>query len=395
MVATPPDCKPQHQDNLRVLHLFRSPMGGLFRHVMDLASGQSQRGLQVGIACDVRTGGDFAEITLEALEPDCSLGIHRIPVSRKPGWSDLKAIRLLSRVCKKNSPDILHGHGAKGGAYARLLASRLGVKAVCTPHGGSLHYSSASPSGSLYLSLERMLKQRTDGMIFESEYARQAYLEKVGRASFPSCVIHNGLYDSEFAALTQDTRHYDFVFVGEMRKLKGIDVLLDALALVRQQRIVTLLMAGSGRDETRLHTRIKELGLNEAITLSPPVYPATKAMVQGACVVAPSLAESLPYLVLETIAAGVPILTTRVGGIPEIFGPYAHRLLPPGDADSLARAMLKVLEDPGAAHGEAETLRRHAASHLRVSQMVQATIDFYEQITGLQEGTAHQSEPNP
>lgn len=390
MAATPSDGDPPQYKSLKVLHVLRSPLGGLFRHVKDLAHGQSQHGLQVGIACDTLTGGTFAGDVLHALRADCRLGIYRIPISRKPGWSDLKVAAQLIRLCKKRSPHIIHGHGAKGGAYARILASRSGARAVCTPHGGSLHYTSASLSGALYLSLERMLKHRTNGMIFESEYARQAYLEKVGGMSFPSRVIHNGLYDSEFAALTQDACGYDFVFVGEIRKLKGIDVLLDAVSMARQHRRVTLLMAGSGPDEIRLQNRINQLGLREAITLSPPMYPATKALAKGACIVAPSLAESLPYLVLETLAAGVPMLTTRVGGIPEIFGPYAHQLLPPGDVESLAQAMLKVLDDPVAAQRDAQTLRRHVKSHLRVTQMVQATIEFYEQITGIQKRTARQ-----
>ena len=77
-----------------------------------------------------------------------------------------------------------------------------------------------------------------------------------------------------------------------------------------------------------------ELGLDGVVDVSPPIYPVTKALAKGKCIVIPSLAESLPYVVLETAAAAVPLLTTKVGGIPEIFGKSADRLLPPADAEA-------------------------------------------------------------
>ena len=72
--------------------------------------------------------------------------------------------------------------------------------------------------------------------------------------------------------------------------------------------------------------------------------------------VAPSRAESLPYIVLETAAAGKPLITTRVGGIPEIYGPLSTRLVPAGDAAALAAAIAQTLDNP------AETARNHGAA---------------------------------
>ncbi len=361
--------------------MLRSPLGGLFRHVGDLVRGQAQRGLQVGIACDSLTGGAHADEVLRSLAPECSLGIHRLRIDREPGWSDFRALTRLMRILRETAPQIIHGHGAKGGAYARLIAPRLRARAVCTPHGGSLHYTFGSLSGALYLSLERVLKHRTDGMIFESEFARSAFIKKIGTLSFFSRVIHNGLYDSEFTYPQNESRRFDFVFAGEIRKLKGIDVLIEAISRVSAKRDIRVLVAGTGPDEEHLRARIDALRLAGTITVSPPVFPVTEALARGTCVVAPSLAESLPYLVLETLAAGIPMLTTRVGGIPEILGPYADRLLPPGDAGSLAQAMLAVLDDPDAARRDAAILQEHIKSHSRVSQMVDSTIDFYHELS--------------
>ena len=83
---------------------------------------------------------------------------------------------------------MLHGHGAKGGAYARLVPRRGAIR-VYTPHGGSLHYGRASPVGLIYLTLERLLMARTELFLFESAYGRDAFTAKIGtpRRSCASC----------------------------------------------------------------------------------------------------------------------------------------------------------------------------------------------------------------
>ena len=209
-----------------------------------------------------------------------------------------------------------------------------------------MHYSYMTLRGALYLGLERLLKSRTAGAIFESEFARQAYLQNVGAAEFPHRVVRNGLYENEFARLTRRSTEYDFVFVGELRSLKGIYVLVDAAHQILQQREFRLLAVGAGDEQSKLESRIRELGLDDVITVFPPIYPVTEALAKGRCIVIPSLAESLPYVVLETVAAAVPLLTTNVGGIPEIFGPFADRLLPAGDSRALAGAMHQFLRHP-------------------------------------------------
>ena len=152
--------------------MLRAPKGGVFRHVCDLVAGQAERGLQVGVVSGVGLGEPATEAAFAELTPACALGIHRFPMERTLGWSDVGAVRGLAGVLREVRADLVHGHGAKGAAYVRLTASRAGAKAVYTPHGGSLHFSWRSPAGAAYLGLERLLRTRTDGLVFESEYAR-------------------------------------------------------------------------------------------------------------------------------------------------------------------------------------------------------------------------------
>ncbi len=147
LVLTP--MPPHPGGSLNILHVFRAPVGGLFRHVVDLVRGQAARGHRVGVIADSTTGGERAETTLAALSQSLSLGLTRVPMSRQVGTSDVGAVRHVAARLADTKADVVHGHGAKGGAYARL--TRGSAIRVYTPHGGSLHYGWNSPVGFLYL----------------------------------------------------------------------------------------------------------------------------------------------------------------------------------------------------------------------------------------------------
>ena len=106
-------------------------------------------------------------------------------------------------------------------------------------------------------------------------------------------------------------------------------------------------MAATGQ---ALIDQIARLGLTDRVTLAG-VQPARAMFARGRCAVVPSLAESLPYVVLEAAAARLPVISTRVGGIPEIFGPTAASLIPANDAGALRAAMTDVLDHPDRGHG--------------------------------------------
>src|SRR5919201_78857 len=106
--------------SLNILHVMRAPVGGLFRHVVDLARGQVARGHKVGVIADSSTGGAQAEAALAALAGDLALGLTRVPMSRHIGKGDYAAIKHVSQRAGEVGADVLHGHGDKGGAYARL-----------------------------------------------------------------------------------------------------------------------------------------------------------------------------------------------------------------------------------------------------------------------------------
>src|ERR1041385_69974 len=348
---------------LKILHVLRSPVGGLFRHVIDLARVQAARGHQIGIVADSSTGGARADAAFASLSDQLALGLTRVPMSRHVGLSDLSAQRHVARRVRETGADVLHGHGAKGGAYARLCG---GALRVYTPHGGSLHYRRNSPVGLLYLTLEQVLMRRTELFLFESRYGRDVFVAKIGTPSALVRVVHNGVTAEEFAEVTPQADATDIVFIGELRMLKGVDVLLDALAELAQHHRVTATIIGDGPDAPAFRAQAERLKV-DARFLSP--MPAREAFRLGRLLVAPSRAESLPSIILETAAAAVPMITTNVGGIPEVFGPQSARLIPPGAANALAQAIASALADPSALRNETLTLRARVQAEFSADVM--------------------------
>jgi glycosyltransferase involved in cell wall biosynthesis len=364
--------------SLKILHVLRTPVGGLFRHVLDVTRGQIARGHKVGLVMDSSTGGGAADAVLRDLEPTLALGLTRFPMRRAPGLGDLLAVRQVMRRIAAGEADVVHGHGAKGGAYARLASSRRALR-VYTPHGGSLHYGRDTIAGRLYLGAERLLLPRTDLLICESRYSEDVFRAKIGTPGGLVRIVHNGVAPGEFEPVAEAADATDLLFVGELRLLKGVDVLIEAVAsLAAQGRRLTATLVGSGPDRERFERQVESLGLRDLIRM-PGAMPARQAFALGRVLVVPSRAEALPYVVLEAAAAGKPLIAARVGGIAEIFGPAADRLVAADDAAALAIAIAQTLDQPKETAAVAAALRTTVAQGFSLDAMVNGGLAAYDE----------------
>jgi len=371
---------------LAILQVLRAPVGGLFRHVRDLTAELARRGHRLGIVADSLTADELTAERLAELMAFAELGIHRLPMPRLFGTADVTTPLAIRRLARRLGIDVLHGHGAKGGLGARLGRSGAQV-ALNTPHGGVLNYRPGSLAGRVFRRVERGLGRITDAYIFESAYAQRAFHAQIGVPPCRQAVIHNGLAPDEFAPVPLDADAKDFVFIGEFRDVKGIAYLLDALAGLRRPdgAPATLAMAGSGPDFAATQARLATDGLGARVELLG-VRPAREALRRGRCLVVPSLAESLPYVVLEGTAAERPVIATDVGGVAEIFGPTAGRLVPPADAAALAAAMRQALEAPADVAREAAERLAFVAPRFSVSHMADAIEALYREVLAARHG---------
>ncbi len=317
----------------------------------------------------------------------------KLPIGRLLRPADYFSIKKLYRLAVKLDVDIIHGHGAKGGAYARLVGRMIRVRnphkkiaTLYTPHGGSLHYRKGTLSGFLYHSLERMLFPLSDRLLFESTYSRTRYgaLINPNADAFP--VIHNGLHDSEFRRVEISDNATSLVYAGELRALKGVGVLLDALAKLPEH--VTLTLVGSGADEAMFQKQAEQLGLGWRVRFVPPRN-VRDALSLGQIAVMPSLAESMPYIILEALAMRHPIIATRVGGIPEIFGPDESHLISPNNAEELASAITAALSDTDALQKKTDALSEDIRRNFTLDNMVNRIINEYHQ--ALNQNTSSES----
>lgn len=315
-----------------------------------MVEAQIEAGHQVGIICDATTGGTFEETLLANLRDKLALGLERIPMQRQIGPRDVSAALRTFRIVKKLKPDVLHGHGAKGGTYARLFGSLLRVSGArvarfYSPHGGSLHYDPAAPMGRIIFRIERLMERMTDRIIFVSQFEQNTYVRKIGEPRCKNALIYNGLSDNDFEPVVIDDKPADFLFIGEMRALKGPDIFIEALgkASMTSGHKLTAVMVGDGKDRAGLVEQANAITAQANIRFLPPMA-AREAFRLAKVVVVPSRAEALPYIVLEALAAGRPVIASRVGGIPEILGDTSPALVQP-EANDLAAKMTSIIND--------------------------------------------------
>jgi len=363
---------------LRILHAVRAPVGGIIRHILDLANGQADRGHHVGIVADTLTGGERAAAALAEITPRLKLGVRRVAIHREPHPADFLVWARFMYLIRRLKPDIIHGHGAKAGAFIRMKGSSKRSIRVYTPHGGSLHYPRETWKGAFYSRLERVLMNNTDLFLFESAFARNTYQRMIGspKKELVRCVF-NGVTAEEFAPVVLASDATDLVYVGEFRHIKGADLLIDAVAQLRAHgKAATLTLAGDGEEMGSLKAQVERHGLGGAIRFIGHVK-ARHGFSKGKLLVVPSRGDSMPYVVIEAAAAGIPMIAANVGGIPEIFATHTDALFAPNSAGVMANAIGTSLDNVAAAAARAKALRERIFMHFSQKAMVEGVMAGY------------------
>ncbi|AEV38065.1 Transferase [Pseudovibrio sp. FO-BEG1] len=375
-------------DKLKIVHCIRAPLGGAFRHLMDLVEEQIEMGHELGIVCASNDIPSSSLAQLETLKPRLSLGLVTLPMARALAPKDLFSFFKLLKHLAPLKPDVLHGHGAKGGVWARTIGTALKLRGIQTrrvysPHGGSLHYDFSSTSGKVYITLEKLLKPLTDSLVFTSAFEKAAYQQKIGmKGERPnSKIVHNGLRETEFWQSPVDEDAADLLFIGELRLLKGVDLLINAIDDLHRNTNSrpTLAVVGDGPDRALFEQMVSDRNLQAYITFHG-FQKLDQALPLGKTAVIPSRAEALPYIVLELLAAQKPLITTRVGGIPEIYAQHKKTLVQPDDQQALTNAVSWALSHTDEQIELSLQLQDHLKSNFTLSQMAQSITQLYQPV---------------
>jgi glycosyltransferase involved in cell wall biosynthesis len=334
------------------------------------------------------------------------LGVVPVTIAslrRDPGAHDLWALLALIRELRHVRPDIIHTHLAKAGAIGRL-AALVAFKNGCRPvvvhtyHGHSLAGYFSGLRNALFVRIERWLARSTQRLIAVSEEVRDD-LVRVGvapRERFE--VVRVGFDLSRFVVedtervarraalreeigIMQDARIV--TFVGRFVPIKRVDRFLRVAAKLRTKQDIRFLIVGDGelRDEVRaseeartLEDRIVWTGFRRDMA---DVYFASDVVVQT------SDNEGTPVALVEAQAAGVPVVSTRVGGVTSVvLENESGRVVPVDDEGALSDAVDGILADQALAADMGAAGQRHVLATFSLERLVSAVAELYRRLLG-------------
>lgn len=284
---------------------------------------------------------------------------ERLPVS------PASLIRL-ARLCRREGVTIWHGHDYKSNVYGLLLKPACGFRLVTTAHGWGVD----TPRTRISFALDRRLQRHYERVITVSaslyDECRRLGVEP-GRLS----LVENGVDAAEFCPTGEARALRTLLRIGAAGRLsgeKGFDVLVDAFAALRGRgRAAELWIAGEGPERGALEMQIRALGVGDAVRLLGHQTEMQEFYRELDVFCLSSLREGLPNVVLEAMAMELPVVATRVGGLPDVVNVAAGGILvEPGSAPALEAALVRLLDSA--------VLRRRLGQRARAA--VQRKHDF-------------------
>jgi glycosyltransferase involved in cell wall biosynthesis len=318
--------------------------GGTGAHVRMLAAGLARRGMAVSVFGPASAAAVLGVASLPGV------GFTPVEFGDRPRPGDAAAVLRLRRALRAAPPGVVHAHGLRAGALTVLALAGAGggrrrrPAIVVTVHNAPPHGGGAAAW--VYRILEWMVARGADLVLCVSpdleRQMRAAGARRVGRAVVPAPDMPAGTQPASAASAAGAP----VVFAaGRLAPQKGFGVLLEAAARWRDLEPAPLLViAGDGPLAGELRARAAALGVRAEFPGRRDDIPALLA--SAAVFVLPSLWEGQPLVLQEALRAGVPVVATHAGGIPDLTGDDAALLVPPGDAARLADAVRSVLRDP-------------------------------------------------
>jgi glycosyltransferase involved in cell wall biosynthesis len=312
-------------------------------------------------------------------------GIAVSALHRRPGFRPALG-RAIAQRCRTEPIDVIHAHHYSPfvyGAIARAWAP--GVAVVFTEHG---RLSDAPPSGRRRLA--NLLFRRLPRAVFAVSEDVKRHLVGEGFPAASVGVIYNGidpgpappdaLRIQKRQALGADEADFVIGTIARLDSVKDLGTLVRAAAALACRRRVRLLVVGDGPERQALERLSAECGIRDRVTFTG-VRDDARDWLAGCDVYAnSSISEGVSLTILEAMAAGLPVVATRVGGTPEVVNEACGRLVPPRDAAALARALGDLAAAPAVRRSLGREARRRVESQFTIDRMVQQYADVYRAV---------------
>jgi glycosyltransferase involved in cell wall biosynthesis len=374
---------PENVRKKRVLiAITKSNFGGAQRYVYDLARSLSRDSYEVAVLCggggvlvDKLHAEHIRTIPLQSLQRDVRL------------VSDVVAFFVLLRTLFRERPDLLHLNSSKMGIMG-VVAGRLAFvpRIVFTAHGWAFNESRSFLSRNIIY----LLALCTVALAHKTIAVSEAVAKDIPMFRRNIVVVHNGVETPTLmeraharALLISDVRDPNDVWVGTIAELHHTKGLIFALRAFKQYATIhtsaRFVVLGEGDERKTLEREIETLGLKDVVHLVGFKDNAATYLKAFDVFVLSSLSEGLSYVLLEAGAANVPVIATRVGGIPELIEhDISGLLVPPRDAEALADSLQKLTRDTGLQHKLTATFHEKVVTRFSLAEMVRQTTVVYE-----------------
>lgn len=354
------------------------PVGGLERVVQGLALGHHRQGHRVSVISVIGPDPEPHPFALPLLEAGVDVREVRLPSS-----AVLRERRAVREALRALSPDVVHSHGYRPDILHGSTARSLGIPTATTEHGSS----KLGGTTAFFEWLQVKLFRFSQAVIAVSA----PIARRLGSQGVPADRIHvipNGWAGGAELLPRREARQELGIdpgatavgFVGRFIDAKGPDVFVDALLRLREPDLVAG-MIGDGTLLEELRARVASAGREADFRFAgfranaAPLFSAFDLFVLS------SRTEGTPIVLFEAIAAGVPVVVTRVGGVPDVVGEEEAILVPPEDPGALALAVQSCLDDPAAARARAERASQRLASHFGAETWLQRHETVYREIS--------------
>ena len=307
--------------------------------------------------------------------------------------SDITAFLKLVGMFNKEKPDIVHSNSTKAGLLARLAARIAAVPVnIFTAHGFIFNEPMSKMKKLFYIILEWICGKCCDKIIAVSYKDKSSALESHIAKNENIEVIHHGLEPAEFTKLSmRDKKKQDYGFkdtdyligtIANFYKTKGIEYLVEAgEKVLHKHKNVKFVLVGEGVLKKSIECLIEKKKMKDNFVLTGYKNDAIEYLKIFDIFVLSSIKEGFPWIILEAMAAGKPIVATTVGGIPEMLEDKKEALLvPPANSDKLANSITKIIQDKKMANTLGENAKKRVGVDFHVEKMIKQTESIYKSV---------------
>jgi glycosyltransferase involved in cell wall biosynthesis len=367
--------RPPRLEPFTILHVVApATFGGLEQVVHSLAAGQQSRGSSVHVAALVGLGAP-EPMMISPLRA-AGVTVHALAFPGRAYRAQLMALRDL---CARVSPDVIHTHGYLPDFLGALLPrSSRRAALVTTVHG----FTGGGWKNRLYEVLERQAFRRFDAVVavsrkLERELAPSGDVDGLIRAIPNACPPTQNILEPLAARQSLDVPEgvFSIGWVGRISHEKGLDILIEALARLADLPL-RLTVVGAGSDRDAIQSMAQQRGLSPHVIWAGVVPEAARLLRAFDLLIISSRSEGTPIILLEAMNAGVPIVTTAVGGIPDVVSSSQALLVDPNPS-AIADAIREVYRNPRAASQRAALARERFDSISAVDPWLDRYTDVY------------------